>query len=90
MTNMSLPIHQEILLSSNPKNIYEVLLDSKQFSQCTGGAPAEISREAGGAFSVFGGVVNGRNIELVADRRIVQAWRIKTWPEGEFSIVRFV
>jgi len=28
-------------------------------------------------------------VELVRDRRVVQAWRAKTWPEGLYSIVRF-
>jgi len=31
----------------------------------------------------------GRNLELVPDRRIVQAWRVVPWPEGIFSIARF-
>jgi hypothetical protein len=31
----------------------------------------------------------GRNLELVPDRRIVQAGRVVPWPEGIFSIARF-
>jgi len=31
----------------------------------------------------------GRNIELVPNRRIVQAWRPRNWPDGVYSIVRF-
>lgn len=34
-------------------------------------------------------MVHGRNVALVPDARIVQAWRIKNWPEGVFSIARF-
>ncbi|HZU84270.1 MAG TPA: SRPBCC domain-containing protein [Polyangiaceae bacterium] len=30
-----------------------------------------------------------RACDPVADRRVVQAWRAKTWPEGVYSIVRF-
>ncbi len=44
--------------------------------------------EAGGAFSCFGGVITGRNVELLPDRRIVQAWRVAMWPEGLYSIVK--
>jgi activator of HSP90 ATPase len=86
---MSTPIRQEVVFKANPKRIYEALLDAKQFSAFTGGAPAAIDRDAGGAFSCFGGMITGRNIELVPDRRIIQAWRAGNWAEGVYSIVRF-
>lgn len=85
---MSNAIHQEIEIKANPQRVYEVLMDAKQFSAFTG-APAQIEREAGGTFSCFGGMVTGRNVELIPDKRIVQAWRIKVWPEGVYSIVSF-
>ncbi|MFL6562648.1 MAG: SRPBCC domain-containing protein, partial [Bacillus sp. (in: firmicutes)] len=65
------------------------LTDSNQFSQVTGGAPVEISPVAGGTFSCFGGMIHGRNIELVPGVRIVQAWRVANWPEGVYSIAKF-
>lgn len=69
--------------------IYNALLDSKTFSEVTH-APAEIEPAAGGEFSLFGGRIVGRNIELVRNVRIVQAWRSdKVWQPGAFSIVRF-
>ena len=85
MTNA---IQQEIVFKASPKRVYDALLDSKQFSEFTG-APAEINREPGGAFSCFGGVITGRNIELLPNQRIVQAWRVAMWPEGLYSIVKF-
>jgi activator of HSP90 ATPase len=57
-----------------PQRIYEVFLDSKQFSAFTG-MPADIRREAGSAFSVFGGMIVGRNVALIPNQRIVQVWR---------------
>ena len=86
---MSGSIHQEVVFNASAKRVYNALLDAKEFSEFTGGAPAEINREAGGAFSCFGGVITGRNIELLPDRRIVQAWRAGNWPEGVYSIVKF-
>jgi activator of HSP90 ATPase len=53
------------------------------------GASTEISPEVGGAFTIFGGVITGRHVELVPYERIVQAWREKDWPPGLYSIVRF-
>lgn len=73
--------------------IYEALTDEKKFSQVTDfiikGASTEISRDVGGSFTIFGGVISGRHIELIPDERIVQAWREKDWLPGIYSIVKF-
>jgi activator of HSP90 ATPase len=84
----SIAIHQELEFNASPQQLYEALLDSKQFAEFSG-RPAEINREVGGAFSLFNGHIIGRNLELVPNQRIVQAWRVVTWPEGAYSIVRF-
>ena len=51
--------------------------------------PAEISREAGGAFALYGGYITGRHVELVPNVRVVQAWRAGRWPPGVYSIAKF-
>jgi len=84
----SITIHQEVDFPVGPQRVYEALLDSKQFSAFSG-RPAEIVRTVGGAFSLFGGHIVGRNVELVPNQRIVQVWRVVDWPEGEYSIVKF-
>ena len=87
-SDKSITIHQEIEFNATPQQLYEALLDSKQFTEFSG-RPADINREVGGAFSLFKGHIVGRNLELVSNERIVQAWRVVTWPEGAYSIVRF-
>ena len=87
-SDKSITIHQEIDVTATPHQLYEALLDDKQFTEFSG-RPAEINREVGGAFSLFKGHIIGRNLELVPNERIVQAWRVVTWPEGAYSIVRF-
>ena len=86
---MSNTIRQEVTIKAGPDRVYATLLDGRRFSAFTGGARAEIDPAPGGAFSCFGGIISGRNIELVPDRRIVQAWRVSMWPDGHYSIVRF-
>lgn len=81
-------LHQEVDIAAAPARVYEALLDSKQFAAFTG-LPAEINREVGGAFSMFGGRIVGRNVELVKDARIVQAWRPANWDPGVYSLVKF-
>jgi activator of HSP90 ATPase len=87
---MSANIHQEIIIHSSPYSVYEALLNEQQFSEVSGGAPTRIVPEAGGSFSLFGGMIEGRTIELVANERIVQAWRAANWEPGVYSIAMFV
>jgi activator of HSP90 ATPase len=93
-------IHQETIFKASPKRIYEALTDAQQFQKVVllSGAmnssdlmkkPAQISREPGGAFSIFGAFIAGRQIELVPNQRIVQAWREISWPLGIYSIAKF-
>jgi activator of HSP90 ATPase len=81
-------LHYEVDFKPAPQRIYEALLDSKQFAVFSG-MPAEIDAKAGGAFSLFGGQIVGRNIELITNQRIVQAWRPAHWTPGMYSIVKF-
>jgi activator of HSP90 ATPase len=88
-------IHQEVVIQASPARVYQALTDAKQFGKITdfsipgAGASTAISSEAGGAFSLFGGVILGRHIELVPNERLVQAWREKSWTPGVYSVVRF-
>jgi len=94
-------IHQQAAFRASRKRVYEALTDTKQFNQVTelsaamrsgmslGAAPTQIDRQAGGAFSLFGGYIVGRQVELVPNERIVQAWRVARWDPGVYSIARF-
>jgi activator of HSP90 ATPase len=92
-------IHQEVVFKAPAKRVYDALTDAGQFQKVqllagiTGldiaGNPAVINREPGGSFALFGGYVTGRQLELVPDQRIVQAWRAGSWQPGAYSIVRF-
>ncbi len=94
-------IHQEVVFTATRKRVYEALTDAKQFEHVvqlsdamktrmpSGAPPTQISPEVGGAFSTFGGIIMGRQIELVPNERIVQAWRPAYWQPGVYSIVKF-
>ena len=81
-------LHQVVSFKATAQRLYEILLNSKDFAAFTGMA-AEIDSKPGGAFSTFSGMIVGRNVELVADQRIVQAWRPTRWDPGVYSIVKF-
>ncbi len=81
-------IHHEVTFRAGPSHIYRALTDSNQFAELTG-APASGDSVEGSAFTGFGGHITGRHVELVPSKRVVQAWRAKTWPDGVYSIVKF-
>lgn len=80
-------IHHDVTFEASPARVYRALMDSAEHTEYTG-LPADIGATEGEAFSLFGGRVTGRHLELVPDRRIVQAWRATHWPDGAHSIVR--
>jgi len=94
-------IHHEVVFKANRKRVFALLTETKEFDKVIqqsgvmksgaplGNAPTAISKEAGGAFTAFGGHIVGRQIEIVVDERIVQAWRAANWAAGAFSIARF-
>ena len=88
-------IHQEVVVKATSKRIYEALTDSAQFTKVTtfssvmNAAPARIGRAVGESFTLFGGHIVGRHVELVPFRRIVQAWRVVDWDSGVYSIAKF-
>ena len=94
-------IHQEVVFDGGRRRVFEALTDSSQFDAVTrlsdavklvsapGAKPTSISREAGGEFTLFGGYIIGRNLEVSPDERLVQAWRETSWNPGEYSVASF-
>lgn len=95
-------IHQERVFNAARQRVYEALTVEKQFDKVIelSGVmkadvmakmqkPTKLSPNAGGAFALFGGYIIGRQIELVSNELIVQAWRAMSWPRGIYSIARF-
>jgi activator of HSP90 ATPase len=94
-------IHLEPVFKASRQRVYDALTQTQQFDKviglsaaaksgmAVGKAPTEISRLEGGTFTLFGGHIVGRQVELVPNERIVQAWRVIDWPRGVYSIVKF-
>lgn len=82
-------IRQSVTFRASPHDVYEVLMDAKRHSALTG-AEVRIERSVGGKFSVYGGEIQGSNLELVPDRKIVQSWRYSDWPEGHYAKATFL
>ncbi len=101
LSRSSEAIHQEIPFKASAHRIYAALTSDKEFDALTrlsdgaellkapGAKPTAISPVAGGPFTLFGGYIIGRSLELVPDQRLVQAWRVGSWAPGVYSVVSF-
>ncbi|MEP6648123.1 MAG: SRPBCC domain-containing protein [Saprospiraceae bacterium] len=81
-------IHLERSYPTTPDAIYKLLINGAKFGDVTG-IPGKGGGTEGAFFSIFGDFVTGRQIELVPNERISQAWRMMDWVPGQYSIVRF-
>ena len=79
---MTLAFELTTVLPATPQALYAAWLDSAQHTAMTGAA-ATASTEIEGAFTAWDGYISGRNLSLVPDKRIVQAWRTAEFAESE-------
>src|SRR5947208_638380 len=77
-------LKQTRTFNASAKELYDALMDSKKHAKFTG-APAKISTKVGGKFTAHGGYIEGENLELKANKKIVQSWRGSNWPSGHYS-----
>ena len=69
-------------LDTTAEIIYLAWLDSEEHSKMTG-ATANISNQVDSSFSAWDGYIEGRNVELVSNRKIVQTWRTSEFEDDE-------
>lgn len=94
-------IRQEVIFDASPQRVYQALTTTKDFDSVTrlsdgavllaaaGAKPTAISTEVGGSFTLFGGYITGRHLEMLPNERLVQAWRAGSFKPGGFSIAAF-
>jgi activator of HSP90 ATPase len=81
-------IHLEATFPATPERVYELLTNGAKFGDVTG-HPGKGGGAVGAYFSLFNGWLEGRQIELVSNEMITQAWRFGDWEKGIYSMVRF-
>lgn len=74
-------LHLETVIpAATARQVYESWMDSQKHAAFTGDS-AEILPEVGGSFSIAGGYISGKTLELEPYSRIVQSWRTTDFPE---------
>ena len=81
-------LQQTVTFRASPKEVYDMLMDSKKH-QSLSGRPATISKRVGGKFTAWGSHLTGINLVLNPGKKIVQAWRATGWWPDHYSIAIF-
>jgi len=68
-------------LPVSPGRLFRDWLDSAAHSAFTG-SPAHMSSELNEEFTTWDGYIKGKNLELDAPTRIIQAWRTTEFPDN--------
>lgn len=71
---MAIEFEVSEVIPAPPDVLYRAWLDSDEHARMTG-ASARASDQVGAEFSAWAGYIQGCNLELEQDRRIVQSWR---------------
>ncbi|MEO8514786.1 MAG: SRPBCC family protein [Ignavibacteria bacterium] len=83
-------LNYTVSFNADPEEVYETLMDPVKHAAFTE-APADISQDVGGKFSLHGGYIFGTNTELVKGKKIVQSWRTEGWePQDHYSTVTYL
>jgi activator of HSP90 ATPase len=75
-----------IIKGASPHELFEIFMDEKKHAALVN-STAKISRDIGGRFEVYDGYIEGKNVELIQDKKIVQEWRGEEdcWPKQHYS-----
>lgn len=70
------------IIPAAPQAVYAAWLDSDQHSKMTG-SPARVSSRVGDTFEAWDGYIEGTNLELEPNSRILQRWRTSEFADSD-------
>ena len=79
---MTLEFKVSTFIPATPENIYAAWLDSQKHAEMTGGT-ANVNAIVGEDFQAWDGYIEGGNLELIPNEKIVQSWRTVDFTESE-------
>lgn len=77
-------VQKVVFKNTTAKALYDLYMDAKKHSLVTGAA-AKISATEGSKYSAHGGYINGKNLQLVKDKLIVQSWKAQDWDKEDID-----
>lgn len=77
-------VQKVVFKNTTAKALYDLYMDAKKHSLVTGAA-AKISAKEGSKYFAHGGYINGKNLQLVKDKLIVQSWKAEDWDKEDID-----
>lgn len=81
-------IRQELNFKVSSEEFYKTFLDEKKHAAFTQ-SEVHISDKEGDDFTAYDGYIEGKNFELMPNKRIVQIWKAQEaeWPDEHWSVI---
>ena len=79
-------IQKVVFKNTTTQTLYNLYMDAKKHEKATGW-PTKISNKEGTQFSTGGDYITGKNLSLVKDQMIVQAWRGSDWNKEDIDSI---
>ncbi|HEX6180950.1 MAG TPA: SRPBCC domain-containing protein [Chitinophagaceae bacterium] len=78
---------KNVFKGATAADLFDIFVNPKKHSAIHGGATTKITNKEGQNFSLLNGNLNGRNLLIVPNRMIVQAWRGNVWGKDDLDSV---
>lgn len=85
LTDLDLSV--EMIASS--ADVYSTLLDKQRVCVWTRSSKSIMEAKVGSEFLLFDGNISGTIVDLEVNKKIVQKWRLRSWPKDHYSTVTF-
>lgn len=80
-------IRQTYHINASAEKVWHALVDAKAIDNW-GGGPAKMNSKKNAEFSLWGGDIHGKNIEVIPEKKLVQEWMSGSW--DKYSKVTFI
>jgi uncharacterized protein YndB with AHSA1/START domain len=77
-------IHLAVALPATPDELFDMYLDPDRHAAITG-EPVTIGTHVGAEFRAFDGALQGRILQVLPKRLIVQSWRASHWKASDID-----
>ncbi len=77
-------IKQSYLINSSIESVWKALVDPKEIEKW-GGGPVKMDAKVGTKFSLWGGEIHGKNIEVAPLKKLRQEWYGGKWSEPSYA-----
>lgn len=82
-------IKQAYTIKASSEDVWQALTDPKTIDRW-GAGPAKMSEELGFEFSLWGGDVYGKNIEVIPGKKLVQEWFGGKWDKPSIATFKLI